>query len=48
MPTLLVDVQPTMRIAQEEVFGPVMVVMKFNQDFDAIRLCNSCEKGNSS
>ncbi|TPX44192.1 hypothetical protein SeLEV6574_g04650 [Synchytrium endobioticum] len=44
-PTLLVDVTPDMRIANEEVFGPVAVVMKFNTDEDAIRIVNACPFG---
>jgi acyl-CoA reductase-like NAD-dependent aldehyde dehydrogenase len=42
-PTLLVDVTPRMRIAQEEVFGPVMVIMKFSNEQGAIALANSSE-----
>jgi len=45
LPTLLVDVTPQMRIAQEEVFGPIMVVMKANDDEHAIQLVNSCDYG---
>lgn len=37
-PTLLVDVTPEMDIAQHEVFGPVMVLMKARNDEDAIRI----------
>jgi len=37
-PTLLVDVTTEMRIAKEEVFGPVMVLMKAKNDEDAIRI----------
>ena len=40
-PTLLVDVNPEMRIAQEEVFGPVMCIMKFSTEKEAILLANS-------
>lgn len=41
-PTLLVDVTPEMKIAQEEVFGPVMVIMKAKDDNDAIRIVGCC------
>ena len=37
-PTLLVDVTPSMQIAQKEVFGPVMVIMKAQDDEDALRI----------
>ena len=37
-PTLLVDVTPNMQIAQKEVFGPVMVIMKALDDEDALRI----------
>ena len=40
-PTLLVDVRPEMRVAQEEVFGPVCVVMRARDVDDAIRIANS-------
>jgi aldehyde dehydrogenase (NAD+) len=40
-PTVLRDVDPTMRVAQEEVFGPVMAVMKFREERQAIELANS-------
>eukprot|EP00730_Choanoeca_flexa_P009643 TRINITY_DN12733_c0_g1_i1.p1 TRINITY_DN12733_c0_g1~~TRINITY_DN12733_c0_g1_i1.p1 ORF type:complete len:614 (+),score=136.64 TRINITY_DN12733_c0_g1_i1:56-1897(+) len=44
-PTLLVDVTPEMDIAQHEVFGPVMVMMKAKDDEDALRIANSVEYG---
>lgn len=44
-PTLLVNVRPDMRIAQEEVFGPVMLVMKADTDAHAVALANGCEFG---
>lgn len=46
-PTLLTDVTPTMRIAQEEVFGPVMCIVKVPNDNDeaAIKLVNDCSFG---
>jgi aldehyde dehydrogenase (NAD+) len=36
-PTIFVNVTPDMRIAQEEVFGPVLSVIKFKDDDDAVR-----------
>ncbi|MCJ1401648.1 Meiotic Sister-Chromatid recombination aldehyde dehydrogenase [Xylographa trunciseda] len=40
-PTLLVDVVPSMRIAQEECFGPICLVMPADSLPDAIALANS-------
>jgi (Z)-2-((N-methylformamido)methylene)-5-hydroxybutyrolactone dehydrogenase len=39
-PTVFVDVEPRMRIAQEEVFGPVLCVIPFDDDEDAIEIAN--------
>ncbi|WP_157222432.1 aldehyde dehydrogenase family protein [Novosphingobium sp. AP12] len=39
-PTCFVDVTNDMRIAQEEIFGPVLVVIPFDDDEDAIRIAN--------
>jgi len=39
-PTLFADVNNTMRIAQEEIFGPVLVVIPYEDDEDAIRIAN--------
>ncbi len=39
-PTCFVDVTNEMRIAQEEIFGPVLVVIPFDDDEDAIRIAN--------
>ncbi|MFN3597485.1 MAG: aldehyde dehydrogenase family protein [Rubricoccaceae bacterium] len=47
-PTILTDVTPGMRVAQEEIFGPVLSVIKV-QDFDeAIRVANGVRYGLSS
>ncbi|RAO65072.1 uncharacterized protein BHQ10_001084 [Talaromyces amestolkiae] len=40
-PTLLVDVTPTMRIAQIELFAPVMVIMRASSVSNAIEIANS-------
>lgn len=40
-PTLLTDVDPDSEIAQEEVFGPVLVVMGYDDDDDAVRIANN-------
>jgi aldehyde dehydrogenase (NAD+) len=39
-PTIFVDVTPQMRIAQEEVFGPVLSVIPFDTDEEAIAIAN--------
>ncbi|MGZ3708808.1 MAG: aldehyde dehydrogenase family protein [Bdellovibrionota bacterium] len=44
-PTIFDDVKPTMRIAREEIFGPVLVVIPFDTEEDAIRLANDTEYG---
>jgi aldehyde dehydrogenase (NAD+) len=44
-PTCFVDVRNDMRIAQEEIFGPVLVVIPYEDDEDAIRIANESEYG---
>lgn len=44
-PTCFVDVDNRMRIAREEIFGPVLVVIPFDNDEDAIRIANDSEYG---
>jgi aldehyde dehydrogenase (NAD+) len=44
-PTLFVDVDNSMRIAQEEIFGPVLVVIPFDDDDDAVRIANDSRYG---
>lgn len=44
-PTLLVDVDPSMKIANTEVFGPVLTMMKATDVDDAVRISNSTEYG---
>ncbi|WP_428310643.1 aldehyde dehydrogenase family protein [Hydrocarboniphaga sp.] len=39
-PTCFVDVRNDMRIAQEEIFGPVLVVIPYENDDDAVRIAN--------
>ncbi|KEK25011.1 aldehyde dehydrogenase [Bacillus gaemokensis] len=39
-PTVLYDVDNRMRVAQEEIFGPVLVVIPFKTEEDAIRIAN--------
>ncbi|MFY0713675.1 aldehyde dehydrogenase [Seonamhaeicola sp. NFXS20] len=47
-PTLLTNVKQEMQIIQEEVFGPVLPVMKFSTLDEAIALSNDCEYGLTS
>lgn len=44
-PTLLVDVTNDMRVAQEEIFGPVAVVIKFKTEQEVIDMANDSEYG---
>lgn len=40
-PTLLTNVDPDSEIAQDEVFGPVLAVIAFDDDDDAVRIANN-------
>lgn len=44
-PTLLRDVPLTHRLAQEEIFGPVLCAMKFDSEDDAVRMANATAYG---
>jgi aldehyde dehydrogenase (NAD+) len=44
-PTLFADVNNDMRIAQEEIFGPVLAVIKATDENDAIRIANASNFG---
>lgn len=44
-PTLLVDVTNDMRVAQEEIFGPVAVVIKFHSEEEVIAMANDSVYG---
>src|SRR5271156_4324616 len=44
-PTVLADVTHEMRIMREETFGPVLPVMAFDSDDEAVRLANDSEFG---
>ncbi|MHA3079968.1 5-carboxymethyl-2-hydroxymuconate semialdehyde dehydrogenase [Acinetobacter sp. ANC 5502] len=47
-PTVFADVDNRMRIAQEEIFGPVVCLLKFKDEADALRLANDVEYGLAS
>jgi aldehyde dehydrogenase (NAD+) len=44
-PTLFVDVDNSMTIAQEEIFGPVLVMIAYEDDDDAVRIANDSPYG---
>jgi betaine-aldehyde dehydrogenase len=44
-PTVFVDVDNAMRIAQEEIFGPVVVVIPYDDPEDAVRIANDSNYG---
>jgi len=47
-PTIFTDVRPDMRIAQEEFFGPVVVVIPFDTPEEAIAIANGTDYGLAS
>ncbi len=44
-PTLFVGANSDMRIAQEEIFGPVLTAISFNDEAEAIKIANNIEYG---
>ena len=44
-PTVFVDVKNSMRIAREEIFGPVLVVIPFDDDDHAVAIANDSDYG---
>ncbi|RDH79604.1 aldehyde dehydrogenase family protein [Mycolicibacterium moriokaense] len=44
-PTILTEVHPDSRIAQEEVFGPVLTVLRHGGDDDAVAIANNSQYG---
>ena len=44
-PTIIADVRPEMRVAREEIFGPVLVMMTFQDRDEAIKLANATDYG---
>ncbi len=44
-PTVFSDVTPEMTIAQEEIFGPVLVIMPHDGEDDAVRIANDSDYG---
>ncbi|MFB7598449.1 aldehyde dehydrogenase family protein [Streptomyces sp. NPDC056160] len=44
-PTVFADVTPDMTIAQEEIFGPVLAVLRYDDEDDALRIANGTVYG---
>lgn len=44
-PTLFADVPPDHPLAQQEIFGPVQVLIPFNDEADALKIANSTDYG---
>lgn len=44
-PTILADVKDTMRVAKEEIFGPVVCFLKFRSEEEVIQMANDSEYG---
>jgi 5-carboxymethyl-2-hydroxymuconic-semialdehyde dehydrogenase len=44
-PTLITDVRPGMHVEQEEIFGPVLVVLPFETEEEAVRIANGVRYG---
>ena len=44
-PTIFTDTKPNMRIVQEEIFGPVCVIIKFHDEADIVRQANDTVYG---
>src|SRR5690606_38043194 len=44
-PTMFVGVTPEMRIAREEIFGPVICIIEFSDEDEALEIANGTEYG---
>lgn len=44
-PTIFADVKPQMRIAREEIFGPVLSIISYESEDDAVAIANNTEFG---
>ncbi|WP_298364254.1 NAD-dependent succinate-semialdehyde dehydrogenase [Azospirillum sp.] len=44
-PTVLTDVAPSMRVAVEEIFGPVAPLVRFTDEAEAVRMANDSDYG---
>jgi len=48
MPTLITDTTPDMKVVTEEVFGPVLPIMTFKTETEALKMANDTEYGLSA
>jgi acyl-CoA reductase-like NAD-dependent aldehyde dehydrogenase len=44
-PTLIADCKPTMSVVQQEIFGPVVVVLPFDDEDEGVALANGTDFG---
>lgn len=44
-PTVVTDVRPDMRVAREEIFGPVSAIIKFESESEVVSMANDSEYG---
>jgi aldehyde dehydrogenase (NAD+) len=44
-PTILADVEPGASVAQEEIFGPVLAILRYADEDDAVRIANDSRYG---
>lgn len=44
-PTLFIDASPDMRISQEEIFGPVLTMLRFDTEEEALKIANGVQYG---
>ena len=44
-PTIFTEVEPSMRIAREEIFGPVLAVSRFADEVEALKIANDSDYG---
>jgi aldehyde dehydrogenase (NAD+) len=44
-PTVFADVDPASELAQEEIFGPVLSIIPFSSDDEAVRIANNSRYG---
>ena len=47
-PTVIVDVEPSLTVARDEVFGPVLCILPFKDEADAVRVANDSDFGLAS
>lgn len=45
LPTILTNVNPKMRVFKEEIFGPIVIVMPYDSEEEAVKLANATEYG---